>query len=315
MKAIILKEAGGVENLIHTEVAMPKLQSSEVLVKVKAISVNPVDVKTRASNDVLTWIYNEQRPVILGWDISGEIVSVGEDVSSFQVRDEVFGMVNFLGNGQAYAEYVAVPANQLALKPKNISHEEAAAATLAALTAWQALIKIANIKTGQKILVHAGAGGVGHFAVQIAKTTGAYVIATSSSKNKDFILALGADEHIDYQSNNLGQTLREIDVVLDTISGDTLKESVSIVKEYGKIITLPSPDFDKEISDLAAKKNIDLSFMLVESNGEDMKSLAALLEDKLIKSHVSASYDFSEMDKAHLHLETGRTLGKVIVRV
>lgn len=315
MKAIILKEAGPVENLIHTEVAMPTPQAGEVLVKVNAISVNPVDVKARANDGVLTWIYNTQRPVILGWDISGEVVAVGEGVDTFQVNNDVFGMVNFIGDGQAYAEYVAVPAKQLALKPTNISHEEAAASTLAALTAWQALIKTANIQKGQKVLVHAGSGGVGHFAIQIAKHTGAYVIATSSSKNKAFILSLGADEHVDYQEQNLSQTRSEIDVVLDTLGGDVLHESVGMVKESGKIITLPSSDIDQATLDLAAAANIDISFILVESNGQDMKSIATLLEQRHLKAHVSATYDFAEMDKAHLHLETGRTVGKVVVTI
>lgn len=313
MKAIILKDAGSVKNLIHTEVAMPALQSGELLVKVSAIGVNPVDVKARADEGVLRWIYNTQRPVILGWDISGEVVSVGDAVETFQVEDNVFGMVNFLGNGKAYAEYVAVPANQLAKKPTNISHEEAAAATLAALTAWQALIKTANIQKGQKVVVHAGSGGVGHFAIQIAKHAGAYVIATCSSKNKEFVLSLGADEHVDYQEKNLSTTLSEIDVVLDTIGDAVLRDSVSIVKKFGKIITLPSPEIDQDILNLAAAANVDLRFMLVESNGQDMQSLAALLEQKHLKSHVSATYDFVDMDKAHLHLETGRTVGKVVV--
>ncbi|PWQ96037.1 NADP-dependent oxidoreductase [Leucothrix arctica] len=312
MKAIYVHEAGGVENLVHTQTEIPEPKTGEVLVKVKAISVNPVDVKARAYEGVLTWIFGDQRPVILGWDISGEIVSSGEDTDAFEIGDQVFAMANFLGHSKAYAEYVTVPAHQLALKPDNISHEEAAAATLAALTAWQVLVTTANIQRGQKVLIHAGSGGVGHFAVQIAKHLGAYVIATSSAKNKDFVLGLGADEHIDYQTSDFSESLNDMDLVIDAIGGDVMLKSVAVVKASGRIITLPG-DIPTEAAEAAEKASVDLSFMLVESNGEDMKSIAQLLEQQTLKSHVSASFDFADMDKAHLQVETGRTVGKVIV--
>jgi len=313
MRAITLKEAGGVENFIYTEVPKPKVQQDEVLVKVKSISINPVDVKARRNAGVLSWIYNDKRPVILGWDISGEIVEMGESVKSFQLGNQVFGMVNFIGSGNAYAEYVSVPANQLAIKPKNISHEEASGATLAALTAWQALVTNGKIKKGDKILIHAGAGGVGHFAVQIAKHLGAYVIATSSAKNKDFILSLGADKHIDYHSEKFYEKLNDIDFVLDTIGGEVLLHSIDIVKQNGKIISIPSPDFSEKIMEKAKNKKVNLSFMLVQSNGDDMNSIADLLGSKFLKSHISAKYSFSKMGEAHLKIETGRTVGKVVV--
>jgi len=313
VKAILIKEAGRVENLIYTDIAIPQPQQGEVLVKVKAISINPVDVKARAYEGVLDWIYGEQRPVVLGWDISGEVVELGENVDAFQVSDEVFGMVNFLGYGKAYAEYVAVPVDQLALKPKNITHQAAAAATLAALTAWQALVTEAQVQSGDKVLIHAGSGGVGHYAIQIAKHLGAHVITTSSAKNKDFVLSLGADEHIDYHSVVLKDSVSEVDFVLDTIAGDVLLESLSLVKKNGKIITIPSDDIDPRTAEKAVKENIDLSFMLVQSNGEHMKSIAKLLAQEVIISHVSKNYDFTDMDKAHLHVETGRTVGKVVV--
>ena len=313
MKAIILKESGSVDNLIHTEIPKPILKENEVLVKVKSISINPVDVKARRNEGVLAWIYNDERPVVLGWDISGEIIEKKETVKDFQLGDNVFGMVNFIGNGKAYAEYVAVPANQLALKPENISHEAAAAATLAALTAWQALVTNGNVSKGQRILIHAGSGGVGHFAIQIAKHLGAYVITTSSLKNKEFVLSLGADEHIDYQNETFNTKLKEIDFVLDTIGGDVLFQSIDVVKPNGSIISLPSPNFDDKTIEKAKKSNVDLDFILVQSNGDDMKSIAHLLEKGIIKSHVFENYSFEDMDKAHLQVETGRTIGKVIV--
>jgi NADPH:quinone reductase-like Zn-dependent oxidoreductase len=313
MKAIIIQETGGVENLIHTEVPKPVIKENEVLVKVITISINPVDSKARANEGVLNWLFESQRPVILGWDISGEIVEKGILVNDFEINQEVFGMVNFFGNGSAYAEYVAVPADQLALKPLTVSHEEAAAATLAALTAWQVLVERAKIKKGDKVLIHAASGGVGHYAVQIAKNFGAYVIGTSSASNKDFVLSLGADEHIDYRNESLAERVSDIAIVLDTVGGDTLLNSVEVVKENGIIITIPSSGFSEEAADKAKQKNIQLEFLLVQSNGEDMKAIAGLLESGKLKSVVSKTFDFNEMDKAHLQIESGRTVGKVVV--
>lgn len=219
MKAIVLKNFGGVENLEIQEVAKPSLSDNEVLVKVKAFSINPVDVKTR-SGEALADTLKDETPIILGWDISGIIVEVGKDVDTFNINDEVFGMINFVGHGKAYAEYVAVPAEQLALKPDNISHVEASATPLVALTAWQAFTHYGTLKPNDKVLIHGASGGVGHFAVLIAKHLGAYVIGTSSAKNRDFVLELGADEHIDYKTEKFEDRLINIDFVLETIGSD-----------------------------------------------------------------------------------------------
>jgi NADPH:quinone reductase-like Zn-dependent oxidoreductase len=313
MKAIIIHEAGGVENLIHTEIPKPVIKENEVLVKVKAISINPVDAKVRGNEGALNWMFENTRPAILGWDISGEIVEKGKAVNDFELNQEVFGMVNFFGHGNAYAEYVAVPADQLALKPKNISHEEAAAATLAPLTAWQVLVERAKIKKGDRVLIHAASGGVGHYAVQIAKNFGAYVIGTSSASNKDFVLSLGADEHIDYKKDSLVNSTSNIDIVLDTVGDETLLNSVDVVKDNGIIITIPSSGFSPEAAEKAKARNIELEFLRVQSNGENMKAIADLLESGKMKSVVSKTFDFSEMDKAHLQIESGRTVGKIVV--
>ena len=203
MKAIILKEAGGIENLELTDMPIPVLNSDEVLIQVKAISINPVDIKTRMGKSLYDDLKSRNEPIILGWDVSGVIAETGSSVTQFKKGDEVFGMINFPGHGKAYAEYVAAPASHLALKPSNISHEAAAAATLAALTAWQSLVTHAKIKKGQKVLIHAAAGGVGHYAVQIAKHLGAYVIGTSSASNREFVSGLGADEQIDYKTTRM----------------------------------------------------------------------------------------------------------------
>jgi NADPH:quinone reductase-like Zn-dependent oxidoreductase len=217
MKAIILKEAGGPDTLNLAELPVPQIKSNEVLVQVKAISINPVDAKSRSGKGLFGRL-KEELPLILGWDISGVVVEIGSDCE-FDIGDEVFGMINFPGHGKAYAEFVAAPALQLAVKPKNITHAEAAAATLAALTAYQALVHKAKVTAGQHVLIHAAAGGVGHFAVQIAKHLGAEVTGTSSEKNREFVMALGANHHIDYQAYDWSASGKKFDFILDTIGG------------------------------------------------------------------------------------------------
>lgn len=285
MKAIVLKKFGGVENLEIQEVAKPTISENEVLVKVKAFSINPVDVKTR-SGEALADTLKDENPIILGWDISGTIVEVGKDVDTFNINDEVFGMVNFIGHGKAYAEYVAVPAEQLALKPDNISHLEASATPLVALTAWQAFTHYGTLKPNDKILIHGASGGVGHFAVQIAKHLGAYVISTSSVKNKDFVIELGADEHIDYKTEKFEDRLSNIDFVLETIGYDNFKKSVSVLRENGTIINLPSGLTEDDEME-AIRKNLNACFfMAVYSSGKDMKIIADLLQKGIINPHI-----------------------------
>lgn len=311
MKAIILEKAGGVENLQMAEVETPNPTKNEVLIEVKAISVNPVDYKVRAIEEVLTMINGKQRPVIIGWDVSGVVVSLGENVSNLKIGDNVFGMINFPGNGNAYAEFVTAPENQLAKIPSNTSFEDAAATTLAALTALQVLET--RIKKSDRILIHAGSGGVGHFAIQIAKSLGAYVITTSSAKNKDFVMSLGADEHIDYHTQKFEEILSDLDFVFDMFNGEVLLNSIKVVKNGGAIISLPTPVFSEEILAAAKKRNVDVSQIMVQSNGNDMKKLSELLEKGSIKPFVSSVFEFEDMSKAHLQLESGRTTGKVVV--
>lgn len=311
MKAIVLKNFGDVNNLVTQELPMPSISANDVLVQVKAISINPVDVKTRAGKGMAGMLKGIS-PLILGWDISGIIVEVGTAVTQFKKGDEVFGMVNFPGHGQAYAEYVAAPAAHLALKPTSISHQEAAAATLAALTAWQALTSQAKIKVGEKVLIHAAAGGVGHYAVQIAKHLGAYVIGTSSSANKDLVLSLGADAHFDYKNQPFEDLPKDIDFVFDTVGGDNVDLSIGIVRKGGTVISIPS-GLSESVVEKAKAKGVNGYFFLVQSSGEDMKSIANLLDKGIIKSHVMKAYAFDQMAQAHLQVETGRTQGKVVV--
>lgn len=313
MKAISIKESGNVENFQYVELQKPIIKEDEVLVKVASISVNPVDYKARANDGTMTWLFGSERPVVLGWDLSGIIEGIGSKVIDFKVGDEVFGMVNFPGKGNAYAEYVAVPFSHLTLKPESISHQEAAAAALAALTAWQTLVTNGKVKKGDKVLIHGASGGVGHFATQIAKHLGCYVIGTSSEKNKDFVLQNGTDQHIDYTKVAFEDVISEVDFVLDTIAGDTLEKSINITRNGGNIVTIPSGNIPQEYLDKAKVKNVSLQFVLVESSGVDMKIISDLMEKGIIKSHISNQYNFDKMADAHLQLATGRTVGKVVV--
>lgn len=311
MQAIVLNEPGGPEQLEYTNLPVPVPGADEVLIKVKAISLNPVDVKTRAGKG-LYGRFRSFNPLILGWDISGEVTQTGSAVTQFSVGDAVFGMVNFPGHGQAYAAYVTAPAAHLAIKPANISHEEAAGATLAALTAYQALVHHAQVQPGQKLLVHAAAGGVGHYAVQMAKHLGLTVVGTSSAANRDFVLQLGADTHIDYHASAFEALVNDADLVLETIGGEQTFRSLKTLKTGGSLIHIPS-GLPEGAEEAATAAGVKAYFFLVQSSGEDMREIARLLEQGVIKSHIAKTYPFQEMAQAHAHVDTGRTVGKVVV--
>jgi NADPH:quinone reductase-like Zn-dependent oxidoreductase len=311
MKAIILKEPGGVENLVVTELPLPVPAAGEVLVKVKAISINPVDIKTRKGLALYSSL-KEEAPVIIGWDIAGEVVEVGEGVTTFEEGDEVFGMVNFPGHGKAYAEYVVAPAHHLAEKAELITAQEAVAGTLAALTAWQVLIDQANVQPGEKVLIHAAAGGVGHYAVQIAKYLGAYVVGTASDANYDFVKELGADDFIDYTSGAFEEAIKDVDVVFDTVGGQYPLRSLGVLKDGGRLVAIAGGLTD-EVKHLAEARNIKAIAYLVHSNGDDMEQIAELLEAGTLKSHVFKEYAFADIAEAHKQSETGKTRGKIVV--
>ncbi|WP_433780411.1 NADP-dependent oxidoreductase [Flavobacterium anhuiense] len=311
MRAIILNEPGDANQLHYTEIPKPEPLENEVLIQVKAISINPVDVKTRAGKGVYGRL-KEESPLIIGWDISGVVEKTGSKVTQFKKGDAVFGMVNFPGHGKAYAEYVAAPETHLALKPANISFEQAAAATLVALTAYQALVHHAKVQAGQNILVHAASGGVGHIAIQIAKYLGAAVTGTSSLKNKEFVLGLGAGKHIDYNTYDWNSHQDSFDFILDTIGGDNIDKSIEVTKKGGTLISI-STGLNEKVTEKAKLKGIEGYFILVQSNGEDMKAIADLLEKGIIKPFVSETFPFDKMKEAHLQQETGRTKGKIII--
>jgi len=314
MKAIILKEAGGVENLVSTEIEMPSPKKGEILIKVKAISVNPVDIKTRKGLGLYNTL-KEDGPVILGWDVSGEVIELGEDVTSVEVEEEVFGMVNFPGHGKAYAEYVVAPANHFADKPDQINHAEAAASCLAALTAWQVLTQQLKVQAGEKVLIHAAAGGVGHFSVQIAKYLGAYVIGTGSDANYDFVKELGADDYVDYKNEKFEEVIKDADAVFDTVGGDNPLRSLNVLKKGGRLVAIAGGVTD-DVKKIAEAKGLKkASAYLVQSNGDDMEQLAELLEAGTIKPYISKIFSLDQIGEAHKHVETGRTRGKIVINV
>jgi NADPH:quinone reductase-like Zn-dependent oxidoreductase len=310
MKAFILNGPGDTTHLQIQEIAIPEIADHEVLIRVKAISINPVDTKTRQGKGVYGRL-KDQSPLIIGWDVAGIVEKTGSSVTDFKLGDEVFGMINFPGHGKAYAEYVAAPASQIALKPRNISFEEAAASTLAALTAYQVL-KIANVRSFQKVLIHAASGGVGHFAAQLAKHLGTYVIGTSSEKNRDFVLDLGVDEFIDYHGDQLDTIIGHVDFAFDAVGGDNISRSLPLVKRGGTLVSIPTGLTDEQ-KHMAADLDVNAFFYLVESNGEDMKELAQLLSRGILKPHVSKVFPFAQMGEAHLAVDSGRTVGKVVV--
>jgi NADPH:quinone reductase-like Zn-dependent oxidoreductase len=313
MKAITLKDFGDVENLVAKEVPLPHFSDDEILVKVKAFSINPVDIKTRKGKGVAAKL-KETKPMILGWDFSGIVSETGTSVTSFKKGDEVFGFINFPGPGKTYAEYVVAPESQITIKPANITFGEAAAASLAALTAWQILKDKSGIKPGYNVLIHAAAGGVGHFAVQMSKLMGAYVIGTASGENKDFVLDLGASEHIDYEKQKFEEVAKDIDFVLDTRGGEYIDRSLKVLKPGGKIISIPS-GASEDVKEKAEAMGMIGEQFSVRPNGAEMNEISDMLWEGILKSHVSLTFNFDDIQTAHKQIETGKTRGKIVVSI
>ncbi|QHS58841.1 NADP-dependent oxidoreductase [Chitinophaga agri] len=316
MKAVILVEQGSVGNLIQVELPIPTLLADEVLIKVRAIAINPADTYIRKQR-TLDYVFNGERPRILGWDISGTIVRVGENTIGFKVSDDVFGLIKYPGrfypgHAKGYAEYIAAPASDITFKPANISHEEAAAATLAALAAWQSLAK-AQIKQGDRLFITAGAGGVGHYAIQIAKYLGAHVIAQSSLEKKDFVLGMGADEHVDYEHQQFITMLEPVDLVLELLRGNHIERSLRIIKPGGTLISLCNYIKGTICEEIARERKVFAWYHAVKSDGSDMEAIAGLLSKGVIRSFVSRTYRLDQIREAHIEMEKDHTKGKIII--
>ncbi|MFE9703168.1 NADP-dependent oxidoreductase [Streptomyces sp. NPDC005930] len=306
MRAVVVERWGGPEELVEREVERPEPGLNEVLVRVHAAGVNPVDWKTRASGALIGW---DAVPAV-GWDVSGTVEAVGPGVGLFRPGDEVFGMPRFPRQAGAYAEYVVAPARHLARKPAGLTHTEAAALPLAGLTAWQALVDTADVRPGERVLVHAAAGGVGHLAVQIAKARGAYVIGTAGAAKHALVRELGADETIDYRSVRFEDAVSDVDVVLDGIGGGTAERSISVLRDGGRLITLPGPD---DVP--AAPDGVLATWMLVEPDHHGLREIAALVERGAVRPVVETALPLAEAAKAHEIGEQGRTTGKIVLTV
>ncbi|MCI4083891.1 NADP-dependent oxidoreductase [Streptomyces sp. MMS21 TC-5] len=306
MRAIVVKEWGGPENLVEREIERPEPGLGEVLVRVHAAGVNPVDWKTRASGALIAW---GETPIV-GWDVSGTVEAVGPGVTLYAPGDEVYGMPHFPRQAGGYAEYVVAPARHFARKPASLDHVQAAALPLAALTAWQALVDTAGVTAGQRVLVHAAAGGVGHLAVQIAKARGAYVIGTASAAKHDVLRELGADELIDYRSVDFAEAVADVDVVLDALGGETAERSLKVLKPGGHLVSLPGPD-----SVPAGADGVNASWVLVDPDLGGLQAIAELADKGLLKPLVETVLPLAEAARAHEIGEQGRTTGKIVLTV
>lgn len=260
MKAVVIEQYGGREQLVEKEVPNPVPESRQVVVEVYATSINPIDWKLREGylKDAVPFEF----PIILGWDVAGVVTEVGEDVKSFSPGDRVFARPDTTRFG-TYAEYTTVDEHLLAALPKGVTFEEAAAVPLAGLTAWQCLVDFSNIKEGDRVLVHAGSGGVGHYAVQIAKHMGAYVAATASGKNRDWVEKLGVDRFIDYKEEDFSEVLQDFDIVVDTLGGEVQEKSFQVLKEGGKLPSVVQPpDETKQVKKTSRPDSSGWSLMV-----------------------------------------------------
>jgi len=307
MRAVRQDRFGGPDVLELCEVPRPAAIPTEVLVRVHAAGVNPVDWVTRAGDGVF-----ESPPFTLGWDVSGVVEEVGVGVTRFRPGDEVIGLPWFPRQAGAYAEYVTAPSRQFARKPKRLSHVEAGGLPLAGLTAWQVLVDVAALESGQRLLVTAAAGGVGHLAVQIAKARGAYVIGTCRSDKHDFVRDLGADEVIDYTKADVAEQVSGLDVVMDCIGG---KHSIGLLPALrpGGLIVPVRDGATPEIEAAAEARDIRTATVLVEPDGTALQHLADLADAGQLRVEVEATYDLAEAGKAHAWGERGRTRGKIVL--
>ncbi|TGA98007.1 NADP-dependent oxidoreductase [Sporolactobacillus shoreae] len=309
MKAVVINQYGSKEELREMNVADPVPGPHQVLVKLAATSINPIDWKLREgyAKQKFDWPF----PIILGWDVAGTITELGEQVAGWKKGDRVFARPATTRFG-SYAEYTLVDDHLLARIPENLSFAEAASVPLAGLTAWQALFDHADLQPNEKVLIHAGAGGVGSLAIQFAKNRGAYVITTASAENSDFLKSLGADEVIDYHATPFEKVLTDLDVVFDTMGGEVQRQSFKVLKkETGRLVSVvgaPDPE-------LATTYQVSAKAIWLKENGRQLKEIADLLASGKVKAIVGAEFPFSEqgIKDAHALSETHHARGKIVV--
>ncbi|GLV64341.1 oxidoreductase [Bacillus mycoides] len=305
MKAIIIDQYGSVEKLQERQVPKPVIKCNEVLIRIHATSVNPVDWKIRKGELQEKLLFSF--PIILGLDVAGVIEEVGEDVDHFKIGDKVFTKPENIGKG-SYAEYITVKSDLVAYMPNNISFEEAASIPLAGLTAWKSLVDYALIKENDRVLIHAGAGGVGSFAIQIAKSFGAFVATTASSKNEEFLKSLGADLIIDYKKDKFEELLSDYDIVLDTIGGEVQEKSFQIIKPSGVLVSIVHEPVHEV-------QGIKSGFLWLKPSGKQLYELSGLIQAEKIKPIISKVVPFNEkgIREAHILSESQHTRGKIVI--
>jgi NADPH:quinone reductase-like Zn-dependent oxidoreductase len=315
MSAVVQHSFGAPGVLTLGQAARPVPLPTEVLVRVRAAGVNPVDWQTRAGAGV-AWALGEL-PFTLGWDVSGIVEEVGFGVTTLAPGEEVYGMPWFPRAAGGYAEFVTAPSRQFARKPRSITHEQAAAVPLAALTAWQTLIDTAHVQPGQRVLVHAAAGGVGHFAVQIARYLGAHVIGTASSARHDWLTKLGADQVIDHTTVAFDDVLADVDVVLDLVGdarANTSTRSLTVLRPGGLIIAVPG-GVSPELAVAADAAGVRATPFLVEPDGTALTRIAELIDAGTIRVEVEDVYPLADVARAHTRGQSNRTRGKLVLHV
>jgi len=304
MKAVIINEYGDNDVVQFTDVEIPEPQAGEVLVKVKTAGVNPVDWKIR---DGLGERLGLKLPIRLGGEIAGTIEKVGEGIENFKAGDEIYGMVKVGG----FAEYSLAKASDVAPKPESLDFERAAAIPLGGLTAWQAIFDLANLGDGQKILITGASGAVGSLAVQFAKAKGAYVIGTASAKNEDFVKSLGADEFVDYAKQNFEEVASDVDVVFDTVGGDTFERAFQTVKKGGFLVTSVAFPTDEQAEEFGIKA----ARVYCKPNAEELAEISALVEQGKLKARIAAVLPLDDVKKAFDLSETGHAGGKIVLQI
>jgi NADPH:quinone reductase-like Zn-dependent oxidoreductase len=308
MKVIRIHNYGGPKVLKYEDSPRPQAQAGEVLIRVHAAGVNPIDWKVREGHMKDFWPH--KFPLILGWDLSGVVKKLGRGVARFKIGDEVYSLPDPTRNG-AYADYIVVRESEVALKPNSLHHIRAAGVPLAALTAWQSLFDTAQLQPGQRVLIHAGSGGVGHLAVQLAKWQGAYVFATASTKNQDLLRKLGVDEPIDYTQQRFEDIARKIDIVLDTLGGETQERSWSVLKKGGVLVSLVQPPSEEKAKELGVRA----AFVAGHPSGAQLAEIAKLIDSGELKLTIDRILPLSEVRRAHQLSQTGHARGKIVLRV
>jgi NADPH:quinone reductase-like Zn-dependent oxidoreductase len=312
MRVITQLATGGPEVLELGEAEIPQPLPTEIRVRVAAAGVNPVDWKTRAGGGMAAVL--GPPPFTVGWDVAGTVDAVGPGVTRFAVGDAVFGMPWFPRQAGAYAEFVTAPSRHFAHRPAGLSEVEAAGLSLAGLTAWQCLVDIAAVQPGQRVLVHAAAGGVGHLAVQIAKARGAYVVGTASAGKHNLLHDLGIDEAVDYRAEAFEKVVDPVDLVLDLIGGDVAVRSLDVLHPEGRLICLPSASAADALA-AAAERGLRATAMLVEPDGDGLEELARLVDDRRLRVLVAETFPLERASHAHRAGELGRTTGKLVLTI